>query len=260
MIVAGRPGEYSRRHERSPVAVYEDLLDAIARVRAGTGDADAWMRGLSGPDLAVAANLVAVRTGAIDTVLAKIRGGHPELFDPPPAAPATPGGEPQPEARTGFGGRSDQNRGNRFGASELDDGAGRSAGHHRGAQRARERRRCRAVLDGLQRDVEAAVAGRTDLDTPAGARGFQRYLIDKLRDIRTVVETAGLDATSKAALVAALASLYATPCPRRGSVRRRGQNPRPSRRTLRRQRPIPRTKPSSTTCSADAELDLGPRR
>mgnify|MGYP000216805910 CR=1 FL=1 len=35
------------------MAVYEDLLDAIARVRAGTGDADAWMRGLSGDDLAV---------------------------------------------------------------------------------------------------------------------------------------------------------------------------------------------------------------
>jgi len=70
-----------------------------------------------------------------------------------------------------------------------------------------------AALDGLQEEIEAAVVTRTDLDTPAGARAFQRYLIDKLRDIRTVVETADLDATSKAALAAALASLYASPSP-----------------------------------------------
>jgi len=67
-----------------------------------------------------------------------------------------------------------------------------------------------AALDGLQNEIEAAVVTRTDLDTPAGARAFQRYLIDKLRDIRTVVETADLDATSKASLAAALASLYAS--------------------------------------------------
>ncbi len=72
----------------------------------------------------------------------------------------------------------------------------------------------RAALDGLQNEIESAVTTRTDLDTPAGARAFQRYLIDKLRDIRTVVETAGLDATSKASLAAALASLYATATPR----------------------------------------------
>jgi len=70
-----------------------------------------------------------------------------------------------------------------------------------------------AALDGLQNEIEAAVVTRTDLDTPAGARAFQRYLIDKLRDIRTVVETADLDATSKASLAAALASLYASSSP-----------------------------------------------
>lgn len=64
------------------------------------------------------------------------------------------------------------------------------------------------ALNRLQQEVESAVLTRTDLDTPAGARAFQSFLIDKLRDIRRVVEGAGLDATSKAALVAALASLY----------------------------------------------------
>ena len=67
-----------------------------------------------------------------------------------------------------------------------------------------------AVLDRLQDEIEAAVLIRTDLDTPAGAREFQRYLLEKLRDIRTVVDTAGLDATSQATLAAALASLYAS--------------------------------------------------
>lgn len=70
-----------------------------------------------------------------------------------------------------------------------------------------------ADLDRLQGEIEAAVATRTDLDTPAGARAFQHYLIDKLRDIRTVVEDADLDATSKASLAAALSSLYASETP-----------------------------------------------
>jgi len=65
-----------------------------------------------------------------------------------------------------------------------------------------------AALEGLQREIEAAVTTRTDLDTPAGARAFQRYLTDKLQDIRGVVEDADLDSTSKATLAAALASLY----------------------------------------------------
>jgi hypothetical protein len=61
----------------------------------------------------------------------------------------------------------------------------------------------------LQDDVERAVKGRTDLDTPLGARDFQRYLLSKIREIRSSIETADLDATSKAALSAAIASLYA---------------------------------------------------
>lgn len=65
-----------------------------------------------------------------------------------------------------------------------------------------------AALDVLQHEIEAAVMTRTDLDTPAGAREFQRYLIDKLHDIRAVVDDTALDDTSKAALAAALASLY----------------------------------------------------
>ncbi|WP_343600531.1 DUF4226 domain-containing protein [Mycobacterium sp.] len=66
----------------------------------------------------------------------------------------------------------------------------------------------RDALDSLQNEVEAAVRIRTDLDTPSGARDFQRYLVGKLRDIRTVVADASLDETSKSALMAAWTSLY----------------------------------------------------
>src|SRR5271163_3604819 len=75
------------------------------------------------------------------------------------------------------------------------------------------------ALNRLQRDIEGAVATRSDLDTPAGARDFQRYLIGKLRDIRAVVASASLDATSNRIL---------TRHPRTTSVRR----PRRCRRRL----------------------------
>lgn len=64
------------------------------------------------------------------------------------------------------------------------------------------------ALGKLQHDIEAAVTTRSDLDTPAGARDFQRYLIGKLRDIRSVVASASLDDTSNSALLAAWTSLY----------------------------------------------------
>ncbi len=66
----------------------------------------------------------------------------------------------------------------------------------------------REALNRLQHDIEAAVTTRSDLDTPAGARDFQRFLIGKLRDIRDVVANASLDDTSNSALMAAWTSLY----------------------------------------------------
>jgi hypothetical protein len=66
----------------------------------------------------------------------------------------------------------------------------------------------RDALNALQRDIEGAVTSRSDLDTPAGARDFQRYLIGKLRDIQAVVAGASLDDTSNSALMAAWTSLY----------------------------------------------------
>lgn len=60
----------------------------------------------------------------------------------------------------------------------------------------------------LQREIESAVQNRTDLNTAAGARDFQRFLIGKLREIAAVVEDVDLDDRSKAALAVAWAALY----------------------------------------------------
>lgn len=60
----------------------------------------------------------------------------------------------------------------------------------------------------LQQEVESAVQSRTDLDTPSGAKDFQRYLIGKLREIGAVVESGDLDDRSKAALAGAWTALY----------------------------------------------------
>lgn len=190
------------------MASYQDLLDAIARVGAVTGDSRAWLTGLSDADIATITSPVsAVTPNAIDNVVAKIRAGHRSVFEPAPPvdqAPTTGEGVAAEAIRTAETSLAHQNSMSaqldlHVVTAVLNAHATHAAG--------------REALDSLQRDIEAAVATRTDLDTPAGARAFQRYLIEKLRDIKTVVETAGLDATSKASLAAALASLYvgATP-------------------------------------------------
>lgn len=66
----------------------------------------------------------------------------------------------------------------------------------------------RDALKILQEDIEAAVRTRIDLDTPAGAREFQRFLVGKLRDIRGVLASASLDDTSQSALMTAWTALY----------------------------------------------------
>jgi Domain of unknown function (DUF4226) len=182
------------------VASYQDLLDAIARVRAATGDAEAWMAGLSAEDLAVVSTPVSVvAPDAIADVVAKIRARHRSAFDPPEAEGAAADAIRSAETSLAQQNSLSAHVDLQVITAVLNAHATNAAG--------------RAALDDLQNEIESAVTTRTDLDTPAGARGFQRYLIDKLHDIRTVVETAGLDATSKASLAAALASLYAAATP-----------------------------------------------
>ena len=60
------------------MAVYQDLLDAIARLRADTGDPAAWMRKLSADEVVMVASPITVNSpGLIDAVLARIAARGP---------------------------------------------------------------------------------------------------------------------------------------------------------------------------------------
>jgi len=190
------------------LATHQDLLDAIARVRTATGDPDGWTAGLSGQDVAAAINPLST-PAVLGAVLAKVVGAHPEVFGsgarPGPAPPA-----PQPEgvAAEAIRDAEDALAQRKSAAAQVDLQVvtavlNAHASHADGV----------AELDRLQREIEDAVAARVDLDTPGGARAFQQYLIGRLRDIRAVVETAGLDSGSRAALAAALAAMYAAASP-----------------------------------------------
>lgn len=179
------------------MAVYKDLLDAIARVRASTGDPAAWMQGLSADEIAMVSSPITINSpGLIDAVLAKIeppRGGGGE-----PAPPDT-GGDAARAINIAETSLAQQNSV----AAQLDLQVVSAILNAHATNAAGS-----GALEDLQREVESAVVGRANLDTPAGARELQRYLTGLLREITTVVQSSSLDATSKAALAAALASLY----------------------------------------------------
>jgi hypothetical protein len=91
------------------------------------------------------------------------------------------------------------------------------------------------------------VTTRSDLDTPAGARDFQRFLIGKLRDIRAVVANASLDDTSNSALMAAWMALYNLD---NSAKRASGGADEPQRSTG-----TPAAAPESPPAAADTGLD-----
>lgn len=189
------------------MATHQDLLDAIARIRTATGDPDGWTMGLSGEDVAVVLNPLS-RSAALGAVMTKLIAAHPDSFrlGTPPGPPAT--AQPQGAAAEAIRGAEAALGQQQTTAAQVDlqvlTAVLNAHATHAGGV---------AALDRLQREIEHAVAATADLDTPAGAREFQRYLVDKLRDIRAVVETAGLDSASKAALAAALANLYTSAIP-----------------------------------------------
>ena len=71
------------------MASYHDLLDAIVRVGATTGDPDAWKDGLTGADVAVACTPMSP-PGAVAAVLAKLAAAHPGVFAPTTAQDPLP--------------------------------------------------------------------------------------------------------------------------------------------------------------------------
>ena len=192
----------------------KDLHDAVQHIGRATGDPAAWMKGLSPQDTALVGLAIAPEAESA-AVLTKIKANHPTLFDPRTGTPLIPkpAMEPTPAPEV----------------NEAQQGAGVTAikkaegdlAHQNSSTAQLDLHVVSAILNAhttteqgsaqlerLQSEIEDAVRTRTDLDTPAGARDFQRYLIGKLREIGSVVETASLDDTSKASLAGAWTALY----------------------------------------------------
>ena len=185
------------------MSTYDELLAVVKSVRDRTGAPNAWQTGLTPNEVAA---VITPTTGSeqLVAILGKIRQRHPDVF----GAGTTPDGEPPSGREQGE-------------AAEAIADAEAALAHQNSASSQLDLQVITAILNAhlktiegrealtaLQQETESAVRTRSDLDTPAGARDFQRFLIGKLRDIRAVVGNANLDDTSKSALMAAWTSLY----------------------------------------------------
>jgi hypothetical protein len=194
----------------------QQVADAITHIKDCTGDPNAWRQGLTPTDVTVLVTTAPIDDAALTGLLTRIRAGHPTLFDPKTGDPVTPRSPlpatpppPPPEqgqqgeAATAMKKAEDDlaQQSSSTARLDLDVITAILNAHATTVEGGEELRK-------LQQGVEAAVHARTDLDTPAGARDFQRYLIDKLREIGAVVESAHLDDGSKAALAGAWTELY----------------------------------------------------
>jgi Domain of unknown function (DUF4226) len=192
---------------------YDELLAIVRSVRERTGDPNAWQMGLTPTEVAAVVTPT-TRSEQIDAILEKIRQQHRDLF----GAGSTPGGPPATRPSEVPTEPSHREQGE---AAEAIADAEAALAHQNSVSSQLDLQVVSAILNAhlktvegrdalttLQRETEGAVRTRSDLDTPAGARDFQRFLIGKLRDIRAVVANASLDDTSKAALMAAWTSLY----------------------------------------------------
>jgi Domain of unknown function (DUF4226) len=190
----------------------QQVKDAITHIPDSTGDPNAWRHGLTPTEMAVLVTTAPVDDAALIGLLTKIRAGHPTLFDPRTGAPLTPR-SPQPQPADGQGQQGEAATAIKKAEDDLAQQNSSTAQLDLDVISAILKAHATTVEGGeelrkLQQGVEAAVRARTDLDTPAGARDFQRYLIDKLREIGAVVESAHLDDGSKAALAGAWTELY----------------------------------------------------
>ena len=181
------------------MTTYQDLVETMRLIQERTGDPLAWMAGLT-PDERIAAVSPPTSGPQLSEILAKIRRQHPDLFYPSaPARPDRADGDAAKAIADAEAALAHQNSV----TSQLDlQVVSAILNAHLTTVDGRD------ALNRLQHEIETAVATRSDLDTPAGARDFQRLLIGKLRDIREVVANASLDDTSKSALMAAWTSLY----------------------------------------------------
>ncbi len=209
------------------MATPSDVLAAVEHVKQCTGDPKAWLTGLTPQDVTDVVTVFAASPERLDGVIARIRQQHPDLFDPRtgrmvssqagPAGrvPANPLTEEHQEGAAADAIRNAEaalaHQNSATAQVDLQVVTAVLNAHQKNAEG-------REALTSLQHDIEAAVRTRSDLDTPAGARDFQRFLIGKLRDIRAVVANASLDDTSNSALMAAWTSLYNSATPEPGAA------------------------------------------
>lgn len=231
------------------MSAYDDLLGAVKYVRDRTGDPNAWQTGLT-PAEVTAVITPTTRTEQVEAILRKIRQQHAGVFgaattaNPPGRRPSAETSAP-PDRETGAAADAIANAEaalaqQNSASSQLDmQVVSAILNAHLRAVDGRE------ALTKLQHETEAAVRTRSDLDTPAGARDFQRFLIGKLRDIREVVLKASLDDTSKSALMAAWTSLYDAS---KGEPTAPGEQPRAAV-------PVGDTPAGGATDDLDAEWD-----
>jgi Domain of unknown function (DUF4226) len=180
------------------MSTYRDVLAAVKQIRDRTGDPNAWQIGLM-PSEVVAVITPTTRSDQLDAILSRMRRQHPDVFGAPPASPEPQQGEAAKAIGDAEAALAHQNSA----SSQLDlQVISAILNAHLKTVEGSE------ALSKLQQETEGAVRSRSDLDTPAGARDFQRFLIGKLRDIRAVVANASLDDTSKSTLMAAWTSLY----------------------------------------------------
>ncbi|OBJ32623.1 hypothetical protein A5621_20755 [Mycobacterium colombiense] len=230
------------------MSAYDDLLAAVKYVRDRTGDPNAWQTGLA-PAEVTAVITPTTRPEQVEAILRKIRQQHAGVFGAataanPPVPPSAETAAP-PDRETGAAADAIANAEaalaqQNSASSQLDmQVVSAILNAHLRAVDGRE------ALTKLQHETEVAVQTRSDLDTPAGARDFQRFLIGKLRDIREVVLNASLDDTSKSALMAAWTSLYDAS---KGEPNAPGEQPRAAV-------PVGDTSAGAATDDFDAEWD-----
>jgi hypothetical protein len=200
------------------MSTYLDLLAAVKRIRDHTGDPDAWQTGLTPNEMFVVVT-PATRPAQLNAIMSKIRQQHPDVFGACGASGMVPSDSRVPAPTSGTPPMSSEPQQGEAARAIADAEA--ALAQQNSASSQLDLQVISAILNAhlktvegsealikLQRETETAVRTRSDLDTPAGARDFQRFLISKLRDIRAVVADASLDDTSKSTLMAAWTSLY----------------------------------------------------
>lgn len=185
----------------------DDVIDAINRIeRAGhAGEATQ----------AAQLEVLLLPPQEYDGILNRLRAAFPELFPPSAAGRPLPRSLPRPPSappdEAGQQGTAVQAM--KKAEAALSQQQSATAEFDRQVIEAllhahKTTTEGRAQLDDLENQIENA-ARTWDLSTTAGAREFQRFLIGKLRQIVAVVQDTNDDATSKQALAAAWAALYA---------------------------------------------------